>query len=70
MWCAIDAVERNANLQELVSKLRALGKLRLLFTVDGKEYLTPDQLERESQEQVHGVGLSHAFHITHNIQGG
>jgi hypothetical protein len=34
-------------------KLRDLGKLELLFTMDGKTYLTPDQLGRDIRDELY-----------------
>eukprot|EP00743_Colponemidia_sp_Colp-15_P007582 GILK01008197.1.p1 GENE.GILK01008197.1~~GILK01008197.1.p1 ORF type:complete len:783 (+),score=202.83 GILK01008197.1:68-2350(+) len=44
------------NCVEIVSKLIESGKLKVLFTTNGKEYLTPEQLEREIKDEllVHG----------------
>ncbi len=40
------------NCVEVVSKLVAMGLLEVLHTVDGKEYLTPQQLEREIRDEL------------------
>ncbi len=40
------------NCVEVVSKLVAMGLLTVLHTVDGKEYLTPQQLEREIRDEL------------------
>ena len=36
------------NIVELVLKLKQLGRLELIYTTDGKEFLTPEQLVRET----------------------
>ena len=40
------------NCVELVSKLLQLGLLEIIFTTDGKEYLTPAQLQREIKDEL------------------
>lgn len=44
---------------EVVSLLLEKGLIELVFTTDGKEYLTNDQLKRELEDElyVHGVSL-------------
>ena len=33
-------------------KLRDIGKLDLLYTMDGKTYLTPEQLARDIRDEL------------------
>lgn len=44
------------NCIEIVQKLIGLGLVEVIYTTDGKEYLTPQQLEREMKDElfVHG----------------
>ncbi|KAM7446664.1 E3 UFM1-protein ligase 1 [Porites harrisoni] len=44
------------NCIEIVQKLISLGLVEVIYTTDGKEYLTPQQLEREIKDElfVHG----------------
>lgn len=44
------------NCVEIVQKLIGLGLVEVIYTTDGKEYLTPQQLEREIKDElfVHG----------------
>ena len=44
------------NCIEIVNKLVSLGLLEIIYTIDGKEYVTPNQLEREIRDElvVHG----------------
>ena len=44
------------NCVEIVQKLIHLGLIEVIYTTDGKEYLTPQQLEREIKDElfVHG----------------
>ncbi len=44
------------NVIEIVSKLVELRLIEVIYTVDGKEYLTPHELEKEIREElaVHG----------------
>ncbi|XP_057308369.1 E3 UFM1-protein ligase 1 homolog isoform X1 [Hydractinia symbiolongicarpus] len=44
------------NCIEIVNKLVALGLVEVIYTTDGKEYLTPKQVEREIRDEliVHG----------------
>ena len=44
------------NCVELVSKLLQLGLLEIIFTTDGKEYLTPAQLQREIKDELWVAG--------------
>ena len=37
---------------ELVTKLIAAGQLQVYFTQDGKEYITPEQLEHEIKDEL------------------
>ena len=41
---------------EIVRKLSELGLIEVIYTVDGKEYLTPQELNKEIKEElsVHG----------------
>ena len=45
---------------QIVMKLQEMGLVDLLFTRDGKEYITPKQLEREVRDEifVHGGRVS------------
>ncbi|XP_066914006.1 E3 UFM1-protein ligase 1 homolog [Clytia hemisphaerica] len=40
------------NCIEIVNKLISLGLLDILYTTDGKEYLTPQELEKEIRDEV------------------
>ena len=40
------------NVVELVLKLKLMGKIELVYTLDGKEFLTPAQLERDIQNEL------------------
>ena len=40
------------NIVELVLKLKQLGRLELIYTTDGKEFLTPEQLVREVADEL------------------
>jgi hypothetical protein len=40
------------NCVELIMKLIKMGKIQLIFTMNGKEYLTLDQLEREIEDEI------------------
>ena len=40
------------NVVELVLKLKLMGKIELVYTLDGKEFLTPAQLERDIQDEL------------------
>jgi len=40
------------NCVELVTKLIAAGQLQVYFTQDGKEYITPEQLEHEIKDEL------------------
>ena len=40
------------NCIELVGKLLELGLVEVLYTVDGKEYVTPQRLEREIRDEL------------------
>ena len=44
------------NVIEIVRKLSELGLIEVIYTVDGKEYLTPQELNKEIKEElsVHG----------------
>ena len=44
------------NCVEIVQRLTLLGLIDVIFTIDGKEYLTPQELEKEIKEEliVHG----------------
>ena len=44
------------NCVEIIWKLKELNLLELLYTTDGKEYLTPQELIKEIREElvVHG----------------
>ena len=47
------------NCIEIVQKLISLGLVEVIYTTDGKEYLTPQQLEREVKDElfIHGGRL-------------
>ena len=55
------------NCIEIVQKLISTGLLEVLYTTDGKEYLTPQQLEREIKDElfVRG-GLLSVLYIKNN----
>ena len=40
------------NCIEIVNKLISLGLLDIIYTTDGKEYLTPQELEKEIRDEV------------------
>ena len=40
------------NCIEIINKLTSLGLLEVIYTTDGREYLTPQQLEREIRDEV------------------
>ena len=40
------------NCVEIINKLTSLGLLEVIYTTDGREYLTPNQLEREIRDEV------------------
>lgn len=40
------------NCIEIVQKLIGLGLVEVIYTTDGKEYLTPQQLEREIKDEL------------------
>ena len=48
------------NVIEIVSKLVGFGLIEVIYTVDGKEYLTPQELAKEIKEEllVHGGNLT------------
>ncbi|KAL6040423.1 E3 UFM1-protein ligase 1, partial [Balamuthia mandrillaris] len=56
-----DSVHRlsERNCVEIIRKLLQQQKVQLIFTVDGKEYLTPQQLELEIKDEI----LSHGGRI-------
>ena len=41
---------------EIVTKLIEFGQIEVIYTVDGKEYITPQELTKEIKEEllVHG----------------
>ena len=41
------------NCVELVAKLFDRGLLDIVYTTDGKEYVTPDQLDKEIRSELH-----------------
>lgn len=43
---------------EVVSLLLEKGLIELVFTTDGKEYLTNDQLRRELEDELYVQGVS------------
>ena len=55
------------NCIELVNKLLSMGLVEVLYTLDGKEYVTPHHLEREIRDEltVHrgimGTGVERNF---------
>lgn len=55
---------------EVVSLLLEKGLIELVFTTDGKEYLTNDQLKRELEDElyVHGVSLKKSFNSTISLK--
>ena len=40
------------NCVELVQKLINLGLIEVIYTTDGREYLTPSELEKEIKEEL------------------
>lgn len=40
------------NCIEIINKLTSLGLLEVIYTTDGRDYLTPQQLEREIRDEV------------------
>ena len=40
------------NCIEIINKLTTLGLLEVIYTTDGREYLTPQELEREIRDEV------------------
>ena len=40
------------NCIEIINKLTSLGLLEVVYTTDGREYLTPQQIEREIRDEV------------------
>ena len=44
------------NCVELVAKLVERGLLEVVYTLDGKEYVTPEQLEREIRNELSAHG--------------
>ena len=40
------------NCIEIINKLTGLGLLEVIYTTDGREYLTPQQLEREIKDEL------------------
>ena len=40
------------NCIEIINKLIGMNKLDVIYTIDGKEYLTPQQLEREIKDEL------------------
>lgn len=44
------------NCIELVSRLIQMGQIEVVYTLDGKEYITPQHLEKEIKKElvVHG----------------
>ncbi|EDV25034.1 uncharacterized protein TRIADDRAFT_25797 [Trichoplax adhaerens] len=40
------------NCIEIITKLIAMNKVQVMYTIDGKEYLTPQQLEREIRDEL------------------
>jgi hypothetical protein len=42
------------NCVEIVMKLQELGLLQVIYTCNAKEFLTPEQLKREIQDEVRG----------------
>ena len=44
------------NCVEIVNHLMQTGAIDVLFTLDGKEYITPQQLDREIKEELNSQG--------------
>ena len=40
------------NVIEVVSKLIQMGLLEVIYTIDGREYLTPNQLDKEIRDEL------------------
>jgi hypothetical protein len=55
---SIDSVHKlsESNIVELVTKLIQTGMLEVLYTTNGKEYITPSQLEREIKDEILASG--------------
>ena len=56
------------NCIEIVNKLINLGLIDVIYTTDGKEYLTPQELEKEIRDEVivHG-GNFHLFILDYEL---
>ena len=56
------------NCIEIVNKLINLGLIDVIYTTDGKEYLTPKELEKEIRDEVivHG-GNFHLFILDYEL---
>lgn len=54
------------NCIEIVQKLISLGLIEVIYTTDGKEYLTPQELEKEIKDElfVHGGKFFKMFFST------
>lgn len=57
------------NCIEIVQKLIGLGLVEVIYTTDGKEYLTPQQIEREIKDElfVHGGEYQCHFDFDHRF---
>ena len=51
------------NCIEVVTRLVETGQIQVVYTLDGKEYVTPQQLERE----IHSELLAHQGMCAYNI---
>lgn len=59
------------NVVELIQTLMSAGKVELLFTLDGKEYVTLARLEREIKDELIARGGPRAhMRAAHPPQGG
>lgn len=56
--------ERNCH--ELVSKLIELGMIEVIYTSDGKSYLTPKELSKEIYEEIIVHGGNHLIVLYNN----
>lgn len=51
------------NCIEIVQKLIGLGLVEVIYTTDGKEYLTPQQLEREIKDELFVHGGKYLYYL-------
>ena len=60
------------NCVELVTKLVQRGLLEIVHTLDGKEYVTPGQLDREIRDELaaHGGDVTYRSYDEYSIRSG